>query len=493
MKKVDITVIGGGINGVSIAAEAANRGLSTLLIHSHDLGSSGSAPPVTLAGTHLQHLSALDYFQLNSMLDELERLRRFAPHLIDLLPVVGPNGAPLKDKGCGLIEQYFQAMRDRTLSSLCKPAHSAKTQSIAARIKPSRLILSKALQAQAYGAEILTKHTLIAAQRQSTCWQLTLQREAQSHLEIQTTLLVNCSGWWANELLEDILRVKTRCKAKEEHRTQFFFRNPGIEVATVSVLKLQGLSKQAYYVYPVAEGIFAFGPRKCDQHGYAECVELRQGFIDTWNNAVVPHAPQAVLEPAHFIYQRKSKMALIADPCSNDETPMTTPLHDLDNPGGAAVLLNIFGVDIALHRKVARQALDILYPFTGKKINSAFKDEILPGGNFGPSSTDSDGRCIDHFIATLNTDYPNIPTPLLKRLAENYGSLATHILGNKQSVESLGQHFGHQLYQQEVDYLTTMEWANEADDILYRRTLLGLKFTPSQKDTLQRYLQKNHL
>ncbi|WP_075185187.1 FAD-dependent oxidoreductase [Teredinibacter haidensis] len=494
MEEVDITVIGGGINGVSVAAEAASRGLRTVLVHDSDLASGGSATPVTLSGTHLQHLSALDYFQLNTMLDELQRLGRTAPHLLELLPVTQVNGEPVKETGEGLIEKYFQGVRDKSLASMCTESFSTKIQSLAAKIKPSRLIICKALQAQKYGAIILPRHKVTSASRQVKHWELQLERQPapsdttnETATDIKSNIIINCSGWWANELMENLLHIRTRCKAKEEHRTQFFFRNPGIPLKWKHgnknrVIKLQGSSKQAYYAYPVVNDILAFGPRKCDQQGYAECIDLQQGFIDTWNQIVTAHYPHAKLTPEHFVFSRKSLLALIADPCSNSDTPMTTPLHDLDNPGGAAILLNIFGVDAAIHRKTAHQALDILQPFLKKKARPGFKDEILPGG-------DIQSKTISDYVVQLSLEYPQLPGTLLSHIANNYGNLAYAILGESQTIEDMGEHFGGDLYQREVDYLMNMEWASTPEDIIWRRSLIAFSLGKNEVETLRSHMK----
>ena len=491
MQDVDITVIGGGINGVSVAAEAASRGLKTLLVHTGDIASSASAAPATLAGTHLQHLSALDYFQLNSMLDELQRLRTQAPHLIELLPVTNIAGEAIKEKGHSLVEKYFQGLRDKAFASVCGDKLSPAAQSLAARIKPSRLILAKAQQAQKYGAEILTYHKVINALRNENSWQLELesqQEKSEPHKTLTSKLIINCSGYWANELLEEVLKVKTRCHATKEHRTQFFFKNPLPAANSLYpqnfVLKLQGESRHAYYVYAIDDQVLAFGPRKCDQQGYEECIDLMQDFIDTWNNNALKNGLETRLTRDHFIHKRKAKLALIADPCSTNDSPMTAPLLDLDNPGKKGVLLNIFGVDPALHRKVAQQALDVLQPFTKKRRHARFTDEILPGGDITQAS-------LAEFIEALCDEFSQLPRALLHRLAHNYGNLTYVVLGHCKSVNLLGKHFGHHLYEREVRYLMDMEWAINADDIVWRRTLLGIEFNPAEIEALNAWMQAN--
>jgi len=489
MKQFDIAVVGGGINGVSVAAEAASRGLSTLLVHARDLASSASATPVTLAGTHLSHLSALDFFQLNAMLDELQVLQASAPHLFEALPVTNLQGEPIQERSQGLVERYFQGIKNKRFSRLCDSETCKKTQSFAIRIKPARLILAKAMQAHKYGGDIRSYTKLVGAKRNENEWQLTLEKQSGNttvHESVASTLLVNCSGWWANELLEETLNISTRCQASEEHRTQFFFKNPGIDLQYCSdndrVLKIKDSNEKSFYIYSVNSDLLAFGPRRCDQQGFDECIELLQHFIDSWNGARLPNTALPELTREHFVHQRKAKFALIDDPCASNNTPITTPLLDLDNPGSQAVMMNIFGADVPLHKKIARQCLDVLQDFHGKKANPEFAAEKLPGG-------DIDERFINQHEAKLKRDYKKLSPTLLARLAQNYGSVSYLILGQRQIEKELGREFGHELYEREVQHLIDSEWVTCADDILWRRSLLGIDFLESEKAHLDDWIQ----
>lgn len=491
MKKVDITVIGSGINATSVAAEAASRGLTTLLVSSGDLASNGSSPPVTLAGTHLEHLSALDYFQLNGMLEELERLSRSAPHLVDFLHVISAPGTPLKEGGCGIVEKYLRGVRDKCFARFCDNGDT-HSRSYGARVKPARLVVCKALQAQKFGATVWPYHTVTEAIREKSCWQLTLTTQNPNQTDTQeqkiiSNIVVNCGGWWANGLLDNVLKASTRCRATEEHRTQFFFRNPGLTLeygtAGNAVLKLEDSADKAFYVYAAGADLLAFGPRKCDQQGYDECVDLLQSFIDCWNNNLAQKNNALQLSKDHFVHKRKALIALIADPCSHSDSPMTAPLLDLNNPGKAAVLLNVFGVDTVLHRKMAQQAMDVLRPFTQKKANQHFAADVLPGGDLHTHS-------VAVFIKQLRLEFPELPPAMLSRMARCYGSLTYSILGSSHSLEAQGQHFGNHLYENEVRYLMRQEWATCAEDIIWRRSFIGVEFSEKQAETLQNWIRK---
>lgn len=473
----DITVIGGGINGVAVAAEAASRGLRTLLVHSRDLASGASAAPVALSAENLQALSALDFFQLSSHLDELKHLQQVAPHLIDLLPVQTLSGARANNDNSRLIQRIFKHLRNRSLATHQDDAYSS--YNFAARLKPARLVVSLALHAQKYGADIRTYHRVESASRLEKVWRLKIAScQADARVtEIQSRWIINCSGWLANNVLENILKVQTRAKAKEEFRTQFFFNNTlKHEPAVRKIFKLYG-ERLTFHVYHATDNILCFGPLKCDQEGYAECIDIQQEFITTWNNTPDLQQFAAPLTAADILYRRKGNIALIQDPCGQSDAPLTTPLLDIDNPGNQAVLMNIFGADPALAQKTARQAMDALKVFTGKKSHPTFSNDPLPGGDIAANS-------LAGFLSDLSEEFYQLPPKLLHRLGRNFGNLAYAILGGCKHEQDLGMHFGNLLYEREVEYLVRMEWAQCAEDILERRTFIHL----NAEDTLKQKL-----
>ncbi len=160
---------------------------------------------------------------------------------------------------------------------------------------------------------------------------------------------------------------------------------------------------------------------------------------------------------------------------------------DLNNPGNAAPLLNLFGIDVVQHRHISEQALDILEPFTNASSSRKFKYETFSGGDF------NENQSPNQFLAQLkNTS--SLPTELLTRWVYSYGTNTKHLVANVSNTSDLGIHFGHQLYAREVDYLSEKEWACTAEDILWRRTHLGFRFTQQEKQNLAEYLcNEKHL
>jgi len=154
---------------------------------------------------------------------------------------------------------------------------------------------------------------------------------------------------------------------------------------------------------------------------------------------------------------------------------------DLDGGNGQAPLLSVFGGKITTYRKLAEHALEKLVPFYPGAKGDWTAGADLPGG-------DIPGDDFETFAARLAADHPALPAALITRLARAYGTRARAILGSAQSMNGLGTDFGGGLTQAEVDYLADQEWARSAEDVLYRRSKLGLHVPPGTAEAVEAYL-----
>jgi glycerol-3-phosphate dehydrogenase len=105
----------------------------------------------------------------------------------------------------------------------------------------------------------------------------------------------------------------------------------------------------------------------------------------------------------------------------------------------------------------------------------------LPGGDFADA---------ERLLAAWSQRWPWLPSALARRWLRHYGTCTETLLGEARTVGDLGEHFGAGLYQLELDYLITAEWARSGDDVLWRRTKLGLRLNPEQRDRVQTYVAR---
>jgi glycerol-3-phosphate dehydrogenase len=187
------------------------------------------------------------------------------------------------------------------------------------------------------------------------------------------------------------------------------------------------------------------------------------------------------LSPADVVWSYSGVRPLLEDESSDPSAVTRDYTLHLDDKNHKAPLLSIFGGKITTYRKLALSAMTKLTPYFDNLGEAWTDSKPLPGGNLDMS--------LDAFAMKLQQDYPFIGANLARRFANSYGTLTHTLLDKVNSESELGQHFGNQLYQVEVDYLINHEWARSAEDILWRRTKLGLELTPDQVTTLEGYIQ----
>jgi glycerol-3-phosphate dehydrogenase len=156
----------------------------------------------------------------------------------------------------------------------------------------------------------------------------------------------------------------------------------------------------------------------------------------------------------------------------------------VEGDAATGAVVNVFGGKLTTSRRLAESVLEKIEDVLGKKGPAWTKTGTLPGGDFGPKSFEAEVR-------RLAMEYPGLPASLLKRLMRLYGTRARVLLGERKTIDALGQHFGADLYAAEVDYLVAQEWARTAQDVLWRRTKLGLKTGPEDVARLEGYLAVN--
>jgi glycerol-3-phosphate dehydrogenase len=148
-----------------------------------------------------------------------------------------------------------------------------------------------------------------------------------------------------------------------------------------------------------------------------------------------------------------------------------------------APVLSIYGGKITTYRKLAEAALALLAPFFPGMKPGWTRDAPLPGGDLPNHDRDA-------FLSALCARYPALPAELLKGLAHRHGTRASRILGESSAMADLGQDFGAGLTAREIDYLMAEEWAESADDVLWRRTKCGLPMTDAQRQAVAAYCDR---
>ena len=493
----DIVIIGGGINGCGIAADAAMRGLKTLLIEKDDLASKTSSSSTKLIHGGLRYLEQYDFSLVRKALTERQILMHVAPHLIHPLPIIlpcNPQGRPAWLIRTGLFI-YDHINRNNTLprsqrikrlktAPLFDPLLTEFEQGFMfyeCMTDDAQLTISNALQAKKYGAEIKTHTVLLEGQWHKPRWELTVQsKQNQTPTTIQARVVINAAGPWVDNVNYRLgLPIKTPValvqgshlvvpklydgdhgyllQHHQDKRVIFVLPYHGQTMIGTTEVRLTApaehiaiSSEETQYLLQV-------------MHHYFKKIIQLDDVISSWSGIrpLIDHGPHFFNHPFH----------MSRDYC----------LQFSYQPSPALI---VYGGKITTYRQLAADAIDRLKPlFPG--LNPSQTDSTpLPG------SLTSPGMNYEATIQQLKDRYDWLDMTIFNRLIANYGSRIDKILCDFKQVSELGQPFGHGLYQAEVDYLIDQEWATTAEDILWRRTKLGLIFNPQETKLLTTYLSK---
>lgn len=476
----DIAVVGGGLHSVSMAREAAGRGLDTILIQDGDIADGGSSIPLSVAGGDLRKLEAFDLAKVSSNFEELSRLKNENPHLVKPISISIAHDGHIRSPNrinAGLM--LYKRMQPSTLALGARMETGSSHPKIEPSIRlsqyndtllqNSRTIIDIAQQAQNMGAKIKPRHRVTSSERKEKAWLLNvLNQSTQESFSVKTKIVVNCCGWLANDFVKT-LGATTRAKASYVESGHIYIR---VNTPWTSGVMFQKESGCLVYAYPFNTDTVCLGPIILPANSEHIRDKTINSIINQWNNILVEK-----IDTENIIHQYWCHKARIEDPTYNNLSATQDSLLDLNNPGSLAPALNLFGVDVIQHRKIAVQALDILAAFTGKERTS-----IKTQRNNTSTTSPND---------SLFSRYSFIEEELLQRLVSQYGPKAEALLNDIKVVSDRGRHFGHGLYEFEVQYLIQDEWATSSNDILWRRTYLGTKFTDTETKNLDEWLKTN--
>ena len=484
---VDLLIVGGGINGAGIARDAAGRGLSVMLVEKDDLASHTSSASSKLIHGGLRYLEQLDLRLVRESLAERARLLRSAPHLVEPLQFVmplGPGSRPGWMLRAGLL-LYDHLGERRTLPGSRRvrldrqPLGDGVKKDIRrgftywdCKVQDSRLVVLNALDAAERGATVLTRTELVEAHRQGQYWIAKVGQRT-----VRARVLVNAAGPWVAELFERLAGVQRRRGVRlvkgshilvprlYEGGHAFILQNPdGRVVFAIPFEKectLVGTTEVACEE-PVAD------PKIGDDETAYLLDVIGRNFIRT-------------IKRHDIIWSYSGIRALLDDGSTNPSGVTRDYVLELDDVG--APLLSVIGGKLTTYRRLAERALDRIARFFPGASGAWTERAFLPGGVI--PRLDLQG-----YAHGLAERFLGLPPELLSRLANAYGTRTDRLLEGVRTIEDLGEHFGGGLHAREVDYLVANEWAQTAEDILFRRSKLGLHVDAETTDRLTRYLAR---
>jgi len=487
----DLLVIGGGINGVAVARDAAGRGLSVLLCEKGDLAGATSSASSKLIHGGLRYLEHGQFRLVREGLAEREVLLRMAPHLVRPLRLVLPHGPGARPRwmlraGLYLYDRLGGArtlpasrqldLRDDPLGApLRNTVRSGFAYSDCAT-DDARLTIVSARDAVLRGAEIATRTALVSARRDIGSWRAQLRGGDGASREVAARILVNAAGPWVSEVLA-LAGLTTRARLRLVKGSHIVV--PKLYAGDHAYL-LQNDDRRIVFVMPFEREYSLIGTTELPFAGDPAAAQITPEETLYLCRAVARWF-EAPPQPADVVWSYAGVRPLHEDRARSAAAVSRDYVLDLDIAGAGAPALSIFGGKLTTHRRLAEHALAKLQLYLPEAGPPWTAGSVLPGG-------DPPAGSVASLAADLAGRYPFLDAATAHRLARGYGSDAIRILGDATSAAALGRAFGHGLSEAELCWLVEREWACTTDDVLWRRTRLGLHMTPEEVRQVSDYL-----
>jgi len=493
---IDLLIVGGGINGAGIARDAAGRGLSVILCEQGDLAGHTSSSSSKLIHGGLRYLEYYEFRLVREALIEREVLLNAAPHIIWPLRFILPHspdqrpawmirlGLFLYDHLGGRKKLPGSATIDMKADEASAPLKPEITKAFSYAdcwVEDSRLVVLNAIDAGERGAEILTHTRCTEARRVNGIWQATLASNRGTPMRtVRAKALVNAAGPWVSAFIKDRLQQDSESSVRlvkgshivvnklYDHDSPYILQNPDGRVV---------------FVIPYERDYSLIGTTDQEYRGDPADIKIDQGEIDYLLGSVNRFFEKPVGED-QIVWTYAGARPLYDDAEGNASAVTRDYVFDLDADGGEAPLLSIFGGKLTTYRKLAEHALEKLQPVMGFKGKPWTAGSSLPGGNIPNADFEA-------YLETVVKTWNWLPPALARRYTRAYGTRIEQVIGKASGLDDLGEHFGDDLYEAEVGYLMSTEWALTDEDILWRRSKLGLHIADETAARLRAWLGRN--
>ncbi len=490
----DLAIIGGGVNGCGVARDASGRGLSVYLCEQNDLASGASSAATKLIHGGLRYLEYGEFRLVREALTERETLWRIAPHVVRPLRFVLPHHKGLRPAwllrlGLFLYDHLgarkllpptttLQLTRDAAGAPLKRGVFTIGFEFSDCWVDDARLVVLNALDAHLGGARIETRTKALAAERAGGRWRLTVvnQRDGEAR-PILAKALVNAAGPWAEDVLARLPPRRSRGRLRLVKGSHIVTRKLfDHERAYI----FQNADRRVLFAIPYEGDFTLIGATELDYAGDPSKAAASEAEVDYLCAAANEYFAQRVTR-ADVVWTFSGVRPLYDDGANAASAATRDYVLELDDDGPP--LVSIFGGKITTYRRLAEHVLDQLDPaFPAIGLRRGWTGAApLPGGAF--AATELEAR-----VQALRLRYPWLHDREARRLTHAYGLRANEILGEASERQALGRDFGAGLSESEVDYLMRVEWAECAEDVVWRRSKLGLRLSADAIAALDRFI-----
>jgi glycerol-3-phosphate dehydrogenase len=470
----DLLVIGGGINGAGIARDAAGRGLATLLVERADLAGATSSASSKLIHGGLRYLEQYEFRLVAEALAEREILLRIAGHLVWPVHFVMPHVPELRPRWMirlGLFLYDHLARRSVLPGSravrLDQPPYGAGLQSRLkhgfvysdCRVDDARLVIANAADARRRGARILVRTECTSAQRHGGLWRVMLS----SGEEVSARAIVNAAGPWAKHVLNERLG---------EHSADSLRLVKGSHIVLPRLYEgehafiVQNDDRRVVFVIPFEEQFTLVGTTDVP---VAEADDARASDEEVhYLCAAASRYLARRIDPARLCWRYAGVRPLYDDGSADPSSITRDYTLRVDEDHGRAPVLSVFGGKITTYRRLAEHALERLAAYFPGMKAAWTADSPFPGSEFA-SHADAEREVFERYRA--------LPAAVVRGAFRRHGAETPRVLGDGE----LGEDFGGGLTERELRHFIEHEWADSAEDVLWRRSKCGLHMTEAQR------------
>ena len=492
----DVFVIGGGVNGCGIARDATGRGLNVCLAEMNDLGSGTSSTSTKLIHGGLRYLRYFDFRLVRESLKEREVLLKNMPHICWPMRFVLPAPKAMLHKIVIRLGLFIYdnlggrsilpgtktiRVKDSIGGNILRNKFSSAFVFSDCWVEDARLVILNAVDAKKRGAQVLTHTKVTNIKREEKYWRVTTEGKEGVNQEFFSYSIVNAAGPWVNTFNNN---------ASKEDASIHLVKGSHIVVKKMfgheKAYFLLGKDKRIIFVIPFQEDFTLIGTTEIPHNDMSQepnCSKEEKKYLIEFINSYF----HSKLELENIVWSYSGVRPLYKHLTDNQDSVSSITRDYMLNVESINNLpiLTIYGGKLTTYRKLAENALFKMRSYFPKMQESWTSEEPLPGGNFKLEKK-------AFLIKELCEKYSFLDEKWSARLTNNYGTLCDGLLGDSKTKEDLGIDFGHSLTETEVKWLIENEFANCGEDILWRRTKLGLRFTKKQEKQLTDWV-RNYL
>ena len=490
----DVFIIGGGINGCGIARDAAGRGYTVGLCEAGDLGSGTSSASTKLIHGGLRYLEHYEFRLVREALKEREVIWQMAPHIVRPMRFILPHHSGMRPwwmLRIGLFLYDHLGGRKRLPGTTTidlqqgeagqplKPEFRSGFEYSDCWVEDSRLVILNAMDAAERGAEIATRTRVVSATGEQDRWRLTLEDQRTGEQRAVTSrIVINAAGPWVDMVLRSVFGMNDAQNVRLVRGSHIVVRQ---KFAHDKCYIFQNADNRIIFAIPYEKNYTLIGTTDAEQEAIDGPIEITPEEIDYLCAAASEYFNEPVLTE-HVVWTYAGVRPLYDDGATAAQEATRDYVIKAERSESGAPLINIFGGKITTYRKLAEAMLEEIGDRIGERGKPWTKTSTLPGGEFPVDGLEKE-------VADLLERHPFLDAPHAERLIRFYGRRSAEILKDVDDAEALGSRFGSDLHQREVDYLMQHEWAETAEDILFRRTKIGIELDESQTAKLEDYMQ----